>query len=135
MRADICISLPDPRVEDAFRQQLITTHWIGEIRNRMFPTNVEYLLGEKQEIEAELAKLRPVTPKLKYDPVMASLTNNLRSIEVQLSASRNARLRYDHFQHVGHSLFALLAGLVGGTIAVGFWGRRERGLRPSDSPG
>ncbi len=49
-----------PWVEDAFRQQLVTTHWIGEIRNRMFPTNVEYLLGEKQEIEAELAKLEAI---------------------------------------------------------------------------
>ena len=27
---------------------------------------------------------------------------------------------------VGHSLFALLAGLIGGTVGVWFWGRRER---------
>jgi hypothetical protein len=77
-----------PWVGDAFREQLVTTHWIGEIRNRMFPTNVEYLLGEKLEIEAELAKRRPSTPNVKYDPVVATLTYNLRSIEAQLTASR-----------------------------------------------
>jgi hypothetical protein len=32
---------------------------------------------------------------------------------------------FDAFQRVGHSLFALLAGLVGGMIAMWFWGRRE----------
>ena len=58
---------------------------------------------------------------------MATLTHNLRSIEVQLTASRNRGLRYDHFQRVGHSLFAILAGLVGGTIAVGFWGEAGEG--------
>jgi hypothetical protein len=33
---------------------------------------------------------------------------------------------FDAFQRVGHSLFALLAGLMGGTVGVRFWGRRER---------
>ena len=35
---------------------------------------------------------------------------------------------YDQFLRIGHSLFALLAGLVGGTVAVWFWGRRESGV-------
>ena len=33
---------------------------------------------------------------------------------------------HDPFLHVGHSLFALLAGLAGGTVAVWFHARRER---------
>ena len=36
-------------------------------------------------------------------------------------------MNHDEFLRIGHSLFVLLAGLVGGTVAVGFWGRRERG--------
>jgi hypothetical protein len=32
-----------------------------------------------------------------------------------------------HFRSVGHSLFALLAGLIGGTVAVWFDARREAG--------
>jgi hypothetical protein len=41
----------------------------------------------------------------------------------------------DQFQRIGHCLFALLAGLLGGTVAAWFWRQRERGLRPCDSPG
>jgi hypothetical protein len=33
---------------------------------------------------------------------------------------------HDAFLLVGHCLFTLLAGLVGGTVAVWFWRRRER---------
>jgi hypothetical protein len=32
----------------------------------------------------------------------------------------------DAFQRVGHALFALLAGLIGGSVAVWFYARRER---------
>ncbi len=124
-----------PSVGDPFRQQLVTTHWIGQLRNLMFASNVEYLSLEKQEIEAELAKLRPLIPKFKYDPVVTSLANNLREIQAQLTASKNAGLRYDHFQRIGHTLFALLAGLLGGSVAVWFWRRRERRVRPCASPG
>ena len=41
---------------------------------------------------------------------------------------------YEAFSIVGHSLFALLAGLVGGTVAVWFWSRREGRRRPCDFP-
>ena len=37
-----------------------------------------------------------------------------------------ASLMDDQFQRVGHSLFTLLAGLLGGTVAVWFYMRRER---------
>jgi hypothetical protein len=121
-----------PWVGDAFRYQLVTTHWLGELRNRMFAPNAAYLLLEKQEIEAELAKLKAVTPKFKYDPVVASLTNNLQAIQAQLTANKNAALRYDPFQRVGHCLLALLAGLVGATVALWFHARRERGEGPGN---
>jgi hypothetical protein len=115
-----------PWVGEPFRHQLITSHWLVQLRNIMFESNAHYLAIEKQEIEAELARLRPLTPKLRYDPVVASLTNNLYAIQAQLTANRNAGLRYDDFQRIGHSLFVLLAGLMGGIIGVGFWVRRER---------
>ncbi|MGP0068726.1 MAG: hypothetical protein ACLQGP_34635 [Isosphaeraceae bacterium] len=115
-----------PWVGDAFRQQLITTHWIGDLRHRLIASQVGAWTAEKQALEAELARLKPSTPNFQYDPVVANLTNHLRSAQAALTASRNAGLRYDHFQRVGHCLCILLSGLVGGTVAVWFRGRRER---------
>ncbi len=113
-----------PWVGDAFRQQLSTTHLIGELRNLMFESNVKLLLAEKEEIRGELAKLLPVAGN--YDPVVSSLRNSLRSIDEQLIKNRNTVRRFDYFQSTGHSLFVLLSGLMGGTVAVRFYARRGR---------
>jgi hypothetical protein len=113
-----------PWVGDAFRQQLSTTHWIGELRNLMFDSSTKYLLAEKEEIRDELAKLLPAAGN--YDPVASSLRNSLRSIDEQLTKNRNATRRFDSFQSVGHCLFVLLSGLMGGTVAVWFDSRRRR---------
>jgi hypothetical protein len=125
-----------PWVGDGFRSQLITSHWLVRLRHALFESNVPALLVEMQEIEAELAKLTPATPKFQYDPVVSSLRNSLREIQAQLNANRNAGLRYDHFQRIGHALFVLLAGLVGGTVALWFWERRtRREAGPADEAG
>ncbi len=116
-----------PWVGDPFRQQLVTTHWIGQLRDLLFESNAGALRLEKQELETELARLRQATPKFKYDPVVATMTNNLRSIQSQLTASKYAGLRYDEFQRVGHCLFAQMSGLLGGMVATWFLARRERG--------
>src|SRR5262249_13817768 len=68
---------------------------------------VPALMVEKQAIEAELERLKPVTPKFQFDPVVASLRMNLQAIQTQLNANRNAGLRDDPFQRIGHALFAL----------------------------
>ena len=116
-----------PWVSHPFRLQLGTPHLIGHLRSVMFASDEQHLLVEKQQIDTELANLRAMTGKSGNDPVVVSLTRSSRAIQAQLTANRNARLRYDEFQRVGHCLVALLSGLVGGTIGVWFWGRRERG--------
>ena len=45
------------------------------------------------------------------------------NLETQLQGAADRR----DFLRVGHSLFALLAGLLGGTIARWFYARRVRG--------
>jgi xanthine/uracil permease len=35
-------------------------------------------------------------------------------------------LTFDAFERIGHAIFALLLGLLGGTVAVWFYARRER---------
>jgi hypothetical protein len=126
-----------PWTNDGFRQRLITTSLIGDLRNWMFESSVKYLLIEKEEIRDQLAKLLPTNGK--YDPVVASLQNNLRAIDNQLIKNKTASRRFDYFQSIGHSLFALLAGLLGGSFAVCFYARRQRvdtdaELLPRQSP-
>src|SRR5262249_32339246 len=116
-----------PWVSHLTRLQLGTPHLIGHLRRLMFASDEQHLLAEKQQVDTELANLRAMTGKSSNDPVVISLTRSSRAIQAQLTANRNARLRYDEFQRVGHCLVALLSGLVGGTIGVWFWGRRERG--------
>jgi hypothetical protein len=61
-----------------------------------------------------------------HDPAIVVLRRQLARLDAELAASKNSGPLYEHFQSVGHSLFTLLAGLVGGTVAVWFYARRER---------
>jgi hypothetical protein len=48
------------------------------------------------------------------------------TIDQQIAADKIAASPYDEFQRVGHSVFALLAGMIGGIVATWFYARRER---------
>jgi hypothetical protein len=56
------------------------------------------------------------------DPELDSAMRILINLETQLRGAADER----DFIRVGHSLFALLAGLTGGTVGAWFRGRRER---------
>jgi hypothetical protein len=114
-----------PWVSDTFRLQLGTTHLIGQLRGLMFASEEQALLLEMQQIEAELANVRAATGSTPDGTVARSMTRNLRALQAQLAARKNAALRNGPFQRVGHCLFACLSGLVGGTVAVRFWRKRE----------
>jgi hypothetical protein len=60
------------------------------------------------------------------DPTIMTKSRELTKIEHQLNAMKSAWPPYDQFQRVGHVLFALLAGLVGGMVAAWFYTRRAR---------
>jgi hypothetical protein len=50
------------------------------------------------------------------------------------SAALPGVANYDQFLRVGHAIFALIAGLVGGLIAIWFYARRERaGAAPGEA--
>jgi hypothetical protein len=50
------------------------------------------------------------------------------------SAALPGVANYDQFLRVGHAIFALIAGLVGGLIAIWFYARRERaGADPGEA--
>jgi hypothetical protein len=56
------------------------------------------------------------------DRELIGAMNVLANLNSQLAGTPNQ----DEFLRVGHSFFALLAGLLGGTVAVWFYGRRDR---------
>ena len=63
------------------------------------------------------------------DRELDSAMRVLMNLETQLQGAADQR----DFLRVGHSLFALLAGLLGGTIAARFSARRVRGELPTSS--
>jgi hypothetical protein len=113
-------------LSDTFRLELRTTHLLGHLHAVIFASDARYWLLEKQELEAELAKKKQAAQNSAYDPAVAAMTRSIRAIQAQMTANKNAGLRYGPFQRVGHALFALLAGLVGGTVAVWFYTKRAR---------
>jgi hypothetical protein len=56
------------------------------------------------------------------DPMLKSAMQVLTNLDTQLAGTPSQV----EFIRVGHALFALLAGLVGGTVALWFRARRER---------
>jgi MFS family permease len=122
-----------PWLSDTFQPQLGTTLSLDHLRKLMFASGApalrdaeaESLLLEEQKLEAALANVKRLTRNFNFDPSVMILTRQLLATQAKLTANKNAGPRYEHFQSVGHSLFALLAGLVGAMIAVWFYARRE----------
>jgi hypothetical protein len=121
-----------PWLSDTFQPQLGTTQLLRHAHDRMMASACPTL------DEAELAALRQrrlelrstylqVRGRKESDPSLIFTTRELAKVEQQLAAA-DAVPAIDQFQRVGHSLFTLLAGLLGGTVAVWFYMRRERAL-------
>ena len=72
----------------------------------------------------EVAKFQLLTGDAETDPIVLETVKQIQATQVQLAARLDGA-RAGHFQRVGHSLFALLAGLVGGTGGLWFYGRRS----------
>ena len=89
-----------PWFSETFRAKLVTGHLIKEMYNSRFQT--------------------PLLPKVKVTEI------NMDSGVTKSSWVTPTKPSYEHFQSVGHSLFALLAGLLGGKVAVWFYARQTR---------
>jgi len=119
-----------PWLSDTFQPQLGTTHLLGHIHGRMYPSMVQKkkdpwdLQLEREILVAELAQVRRLARNTN-DPALLAMQKALTALDQQIAAQKITPTR-DQFQRVGHSLFALLAGLVGGMVATWFYVRRER---------
>jgi hypothetical protein len=79
----------------------------------LFDADTQELLQNKRKIESSLARLKRSVRNFNYDPVALEMANSLQVIQNQLDLDRAAGPHFEHFQRVGHTLFALLSGLVG----------------------
>ena len=61
----------------------------------------------------------------KSDANILSVQGQIISLDQQITVIKSGAT-YDQFPRVGHSLFALASGLLGGTVAVRFFARQER---------
>jgi hypothetical protein len=125
-----------PGLSDAFKPHLGTTYLLNYVKSRVEAALAPELL-ERQTQRAQLAQLitkfRPSTPEV------AALTDQLATVDAAIEQERVLQsygerwrsllpgaVNQNEFLCVGHSLFALLAGLLGRMLAAWFYVRRER---------
>jgi hypothetical protein len=133
-----------PWLSSWYGPRIGTTHLLDQLRDRMFASRLEplndvqaeSLSAEKKAIETEIAQASRLSRNPGQDPAVRAMTRRLQAIGSKLGANQNARPRSQDFHDVGHSLFAILAGFLGGVTAVRFHVRRERGgsAQPPDHP-
>jgi hypothetical protein len=114
-----------PWLSDTFRPQLGTTRLLDHLQQLMFasgPQTVRDIALSPsaliaQKLETELAQARQVTRNPDADPAVQVLKRRLQAVQGQLATK--------DFHSIGHSLFAILAGLVGGAAAGWLYEKRE----------
>jgi hypothetical protein len=119
-----------PWLGDAFRPQLGTTHLLDRLEQLMFASGPQALHAIPQspselilqQMETELEQAKQVARSPNTDPAVRVLTRRLQALQGQLAANK----RTEDFHSVGHSLFGLLAGLLGATSAGWLYSRRQR---------
>jgi hypothetical protein len=57
------------------------------------------------------------------DPSVVVATRELKTIDANWAANKNAAPRVDQLQRVGDALFTLLAGLIGGMVGAWFYAK------------
>ena len=119
-----------PWLSDTFEPRLGTTHVLRHAHDRMMafasPTLDDAELADLRTRRLELRSVfMRVRGRRESDPSLIATKRELAKVNQQLAAADAVPL-LDQFQRVGHSLFTLLAGLLGGTVAVWFYMRRER---------
>jgi hypothetical protein len=118
-----------PWLSDTFQQQIGTTQVLVRLHEQMHPStsqtigNLADLQVERDDAVAALANVRSLA-RSPRDPAVVATRKRIAALDQKIAIFKSAPT-YDHFQRVGHSLFAILAGLVGGTVATWFYTRRE----------
>jgi len=120
-----------PWLSDRFQPQLGTTHLLQYVHGRLIPDPAPTAgqLQELRDMRSGLVAQLDISKRharSASDPLVRHMRRELEGVDYQLAAAKAATLPYDQFEGVGHCLFALLAGVVGGLVATWFYARRER---------
>ncbi len=118
-----------PWLNDNFQPQLGTTQLLDHVQRRMhsavLPTKADLAAAQvaREEALTEVANMHRLVRNAN-DPARASADRKLFLLDKRIAALTSTPTR-DQFHRVGHSLFALLAGLAGGSVATRFHARRK----------
>jgi hypothetical protein len=118
-----------PWLSDNFQPRLGTTHLLGRIHGWMHPAmyqmeaSLTYLQAEREGTLAKWISLQQSDGK--NHPATLYQKTELAALDQKIAGIKGAPTQ-DHFQRVGHALFTLLTGLVGGMIGGWFYAKRER---------
>jgi uncharacterized protein YcfJ len=117
-----------PWFSENFRPHLVTTHLLTYAQQKRTDLSKAFLASaqaEQESLLAQITRLKQIV-RNRNDPAVVALQERLSSVDQEITVLRRTPTR-DQFQLVGHSLFAFLAGLVGGSVGTWFFDRRERG--------
>ena len=132
-----------PGLSDVFRPHLATTYLLKYVQAQVAASSNALAQGEAER--ALLAKL--IAIRIPNSPDHVSLTERLAALDIEIEEERASQtnggrwrsllpgaVNQDEFLCVGHSLFALLAGFLGGTIARWFYAKGEGAESTAESP-
>jgi hypothetical protein len=116
------------------RSRLTTTHLLEYVHARVVSSSIATVEVSRADQSSILYRVVMIDGTANSRSVSNSVYNSTPEKDLLATMEPANRWRsalpgaanHDEFLRIGHCLFALLAGLVGGTVAVGFWGRRER---------
>jgi hypothetical protein len=121
------------------RSRLSTTHLLEYVHARVVSSSIATFDVSRADQDSLLFRIVMIDGTANSRTVSNSVYHSTPGEDILATMEPANRWRSalpgaanrDPFLRIGHSLFALLIGMVGGTVAAWFWGRRER---PGQSP-
>jgi hypothetical protein len=106
-----------------------TTLLLGKLHERMHPALVQGtgdLVALQLELKTKNSYLESFLNRFpKGDQRTLNVQAEISSLNQRITDFKSAAT-YDQFQRVGRCLFALISGLIGGSMALWFYARRKR---------
>ena len=138
-----------PLLNDVYQSRLGTSNLLTYVYSQVVADSSMRTLGMLQR--QRLATMRRIesVSAVTQGPELVALTNRVGKLDAEIAQVQASEgpvnrwrlllpgaVHHDHFFCVGHSLFALLSGLLGTAVARGFYARRVRDelpVPPSDT--